>query len=45
MPNNEQLLHHVPQLLKLAMQMLAVENEENGIICLRIIIELHKNYR
>ncbi len=27
------------------MYLLEVENEENAIICLRIIIDLHKNYR
>lgn len=25
--------------------LLEVENEENGLICIRILTELHKNYR
>jgi len=44
-PHTEQLSEWVPQLLKLAMRQLQLENEENAIICLRIIIDLHKNFR
>jgi transformation/transcription domain-associated protein len=43
--NNELLRPYVQNLLKLAMFLLEVENEENAVICLRIIIDLHKNYR
>ncbi len=32
-------------LLKLSMYLLEVENEDNAVICLRIIIDLHKSYR
>ena len=45
LPNNELLRPYVHNLLKLAMYLLEVENEENAVICLRIIIDLHKNYR
>jgi transformation/transcription domain-associated protein len=45
LPNNELLRPYVQNLLKLCMYLLEVENEENAIICLRIIIDLHKNYR
>lgn len=45
LPNNGDLRQYVPNLLKLAMFLLEVENEENAVICLRIIIDLHKNYR
>jgi hypothetical protein len=44
-PHTEQLVEFVPQLLRMAMQLLRDENEENAIICLRIIIDLHKNFR
>jgi len=27
------------------MRALEIENEDNAVVCLRIIIELHKNYR
>ena len=45
LPSNELLRVYVQNLLKLCMYLLEVENEENAIICLRIIIDLHKNYR
>src|SRR3569623_275398 len=45
LPNNELLRPYVTSLLKLTMFLLEVENEENAVICLRIIIDLHKNYR
>lgn len=45
LPNNDLLRKYVPNLLKLSMYLLEVENEENAVICLRIIIDLHKNYR
>jgi transformation/transcription domain-associated protein len=44
-PKNDMLRPWVPNLLKLAMYLLEIENEENAIICLRIIIDLHKTYR
>jgi transformation/transcription domain-associated protein len=45
LPNNEALRPFSQNLLKLSMYLLEVENEENAVICLRIIIDLHKNYR
>ena len=45
LPNNELLKPYVQNLLKLCMYLLEVENEENALICLRVIIDLHKNYR
>ncbi len=45
LPTNEHLRQHANNLLKLSMFLLEVENEENAVICLRIIIDLHKNYR
>ncbi len=45
LPNNDLLRPYVSSLLKLTMFLLEVENEENAVICLRIIIDLHKSYR
>ncbi|EGC36462.1 hypothetical protein DICPUDRAFT_151088 [Dictyostelium purpureum] len=45
LPNNEYLRSNVLALLQLSMYLLEVDNEENGLICLRIIIDLHRNYR
>lgn len=45
LPNNEALKGMVGNLLKLTIYLLEIENEENALICLRIIIDLHKNYR
>lgn len=45
LPNNDSLKQNVTNLLKLVMYLLEIENEENALICLRIIIDLHKNYR
>lgn len=45
LPNNELLKPLAGDLLKLMMNLLEIENEENCIICLRIIIDLHKNFR
>eukprot|EP00026_Physarum_polycephalum_P000015 Phypoly_transcript_00015.p1 GENE.Phypoly_transcript_00015~~Phypoly_transcript_00015.p1 ORF type:complete len:3639 (+),score=586.09 Phypoly_transcript_00015:159-11075(+) len=45
LPTTELLKQYVANLLKLAMYLLEVENEENAVICLRIIIDLHKSYR
>ena len=45
LPNNDVLKPYVGDLLHLAMNILKVDNEENALICLRIIFDLHKNYR
>lgn len=45
LPNTESLRPNVSNLLKLVMYLLEIENEENALICLRIIIDLHKSYR
>ena len=45
LPNNETLRPHVPQMLSLCMKLLETDNEENAVICLRIIFDLHKNFR
>jgi hypothetical protein len=45
LPNNEFFHPYYEIILKLTMSLLAKENEENALVCLRIILELHKYYR
>ncbi|GAM17862.1 hypothetical protein SAMD00019534_010370 [Acytostelium subglobosum LB1] len=45
LPNNDILKPQVQNLLQLSMYLIEVDNEENALVCLRIIMELHKNYR
>jgi len=42
---NEPLKKYVPSILTLMFKLLEVDNEENVIICLKIVIELHKQFR
>ncbi|KAJ4867014.1 hypothetical protein Rs2_51449 [Raphanus sativus] len=44
-PHSEVLRPYVQDLLKVAMQVLTTDNEENGLICLRIIFDLLRNFR
>uniref|UniRef100_T1JAK1 Transformation/transcription domain-associated protein n=1 Tax=Strigamia maritima TaxID=126957 RepID=T1JAK1_STRMM len=44
-PPNENLRPYVKPILTLMFHLLEIENEENVLVCLRIIIELHKQYR
>lgn len=45
LPFNEHLKPYVIELMRIMMQCLRGDNDENAAICLRVIIELHKNYR
>jgi transformation/transcription domain-associated protein len=45
LPNNETLRPYVSEILGLVLDLIKTENEENVLICIRIIIDLHKNYR
>ncbi|XP_069681279.1 transformation/transcription domain-associated protein isoform X3 [Periplaneta americana] len=45
LPTNDLLRPYVKQILSLMLKLLETENEENVLVCLRIIIELHKQYR
>lgn len=45
LPTNDLLKPYVKQILSLVMKLLETENEENVLVCLRIIIDLHKQYR
>jgi transformation/transcription domain-associated protein len=44
LPNNEVLRKFVPKMCRLVMHILTIDNEENAVICLRIIFDLHKNF-
>ncbi|KAJ7354743.1 hypothetical protein OS493_030520 [Desmophyllum pertusum] len=44
-PTNEHLRPHFQAILSLMFHLLEIENEENVLVCLRIIIELHKQFR
>ncbi|XP_074624680.1 transformation/transcription domain-associated protein-like isoform X2 [Acropora palmata] len=44
-PTNEHLRPHFQPILSLMFYLLEIENEENVLVCLRIIIELHKQFR
>ncbi|RWS26862.1 Transformation/transcription domain-associated protein-like protein, partial [Leptotrombidium deliense] len=45
LPVNDSLRPHVKSILSLMFNLLEIENEENVLVCLRIIIELHKQCR
>jgi transformation/transcription domain-associated protein len=45
LPHNEHLRPHDKTVLRLATSSLRVENEENALICLRVIFDLHRNFR
>lgn len=45
LPTNDLLKPYVKPMLSLMLKLLELENEENVLVCLRIIIELHKQYR
>lgn len=45
LPHSEVLRPFVQDLLKVAMQVLTTDNEENGLICIRIIFDLLRNFR
>lgn len=45
LPHSEVLRPFVQDLLKVAMQVLTTDNEENGLLCIRIIFDLLRNFR
>lgn len=45
LPHSEVLRPFVQDLLKVAMNVLTADNEENGLICIRIIFDLLRNFR
>ncbi|XP_077870553.1 transformation/transcription domain-associated protein [Saccoglossus kowalevskii] len=44
-PTNEHLRPYIKDVLQLMFRLLERENEDNVLVCLRIIIELHKQFR
>ena len=44
-PANEVLKQYVQKMLEVALQCLLTDNEDNALVCLRLIFELHKNFR
>ncbi|XP_051529763.1 transformation/transcription domain-associated protein-like [Myxocyprinus asiaticus] len=44
-PTNEHLRSHAKNILSVMFRFLEIESEENVLICLRVIIELHKQFR
>lgn len=45
LPPNEVLKPFAGELLRVCLAVLAQDNEENGLVCLRIAFDLHKAYR
>ena len=45
LPANDLLKPYAKNILSLTFKLLEFENEENVLVCLRIIIELHKQFR
>ena len=45
LPSSELLKPYIVKLLRLTMSVLAVDNQENALVCLKIIFSLHKNFR
>ncbi|KAL9917178.1 transcription-associated protein Nipped-A isoform 1-T1 [Glossina fuscipes fuscipes] len=45
LPISENLRQHVKSIISLMLKILQIDNEENVLVSLRIIIELHKNFR
>lgn len=45
LPCNEQLKPHAPGVMALMLHLLRNDNEENGVTCTKIIIDLNRSYR
>lgn len=45
LPQTEALKEYVPELCKALMKILRVENEDNAVVCVKIIIDLHRSFR
>ena len=43
-PYNEALKTYAKDLMASLMKLMHLDNEENAVICLKIIVDLHKNY-
>ncbi|KAI7902282.1 uncharacterized protein BX663DRAFT_552217 [Cokeromyces recurvatus] len=45
LPQTEALKGYAPDLCRMLMHLLKVENEDNAVVCVKIIIDLHRTYR
>ncbi|OBZ88491.1 Transcription-associated protein 1 [Choanephora cucurbitarum] len=45
LPQTEALKEYVPELCKALMKTLRIENEDNAVVCVKIIIDLHRSFR
>lgn len=45
LPQTETLKEYAPDLCKMLMYLLKVENEDNAVVCVKIIIDLHRTFR
>jgi|TARA_B100000780_G_scaffold266898_1_gene223507 transformation/transcription domain-associated protein len=45
LPSNDYLTQYIDKLILLVMHIMEVDNEENALICVRILFALHKNFR
>ncbi|KAI8989366.1 hypothetical protein BDB01DRAFT_537511 [Pilobolus umbonatus] len=45
LPQTEPLKEYAPDLCKMLMHLLKVENEDNAVVCVKIIIDLHRTFR
>ncbi|CEQ40122.1 SPOSA6832_01706, partial [Sporobolomyces salmonicolor] len=44
LPHVEPLRQHAPSLMALLLQLLRTENEENAVLCMKVVIDLHRTY-
>ncbi|KAG2212646.1 hypothetical protein INT47_000623 [Mucor saturninus] len=45
LPQTETLKEYAPDLCRMLMHLLKVENEDNAVVCVKIIIDLHRTFR
>ena len=45
LPLNEQLKAHAPTIMALMLHLLRHDNEDNGVTCIKVIIDLNRSYR
>ncbi|KAJ1978693.1 transcription-associated protein 1, partial [Dimargaris xerosporica] len=44
-PLNETLKPYVDDILQICLQLIRTENEDNAVLCLKILVELHRSYK
>ncbi|KAK4510703.1 uncharacterized protein ATC70_005136 [Mucor velutinosus] len=45
LPQTDTLKEYAPELCKMLLHLLRVENEDNAVVCVKIIIDLHRSFR